>query len=166
MAGACCRHNTRVCALDLPPCNHRPFAALISLPKPCTHHSAVKQILILPCCSAVYTLPYAGAGGATQLFMFNCDNGAVLNLAPDNTWSQYRDIPASLWPTPNFCGAMSMAGTATILMLEPASGYAAEVVMFGGYRRGNRECCLLWPASAVQHKLPICTVHGNGNGGL
>jgi hypothetical protein len=33
-----------------------------------------------------------------------------------------------------------MAGTATMLMLEPDAGYAAEIVMFGGYRRGNREC--------------------------
>jgi hypothetical protein len=72
--------------------------------------------------------------------MFNCDNGAVLRLTTDNAWSQYRDIPASLWPTPNFCGAMSMAGTATMLMLEPSNDYAAEIVMFGGYRRGNREC--------------------------
>jgi hypothetical protein len=73
--------------------------------------------------------------------MFNCNNGAIMRLTPGNSWSQYRDIPSSLWPTPGYCGAMSMAGTATMLMLEPEAGYAAEVVMFGGYRRGNRECC-------------------------
>jgi hypothetical protein len=81
-------------------------------------------------CYAVYALPYPSSSGATQIFMFNCDNGAVLSLSPDNSWRQYRDIPASLWPTANFCGAMSMAGTATMLMLEPENGYAAEVVMF------------------------------------
>jgi hypothetical protein len=58
--------------------------------------------------------------------MFNCDNGAIMRLTSNNTWSQYRDIPSSLWPAANFCGA-SMAGTATMLMLEPDAGYAAEV---------------------------------------
>ncbi|KAF6245560.1 hypothetical protein COO60DRAFT_1655315 [Scenedesmus sp. NREL 46B-D3] len=88
----------------------------------------------------VYSLPYLslGSSGTTQVFMFNCDRGAVLNLAPNNTWSEYRDIPSALWPTPGFCGAMSMAGTATMLMLEPEAGYAAEVVMFGGFQRGRR----------------------------
>jgi hypothetical protein len=71
--------------------------------------------------------------------MFNCDNGAVMRLLPDNTWQQYRDIPPILWPTAYHCGAMSMGGTATMLMLEPETDYAAEIVMFGGFRRGNRE---------------------------
>jgi hypothetical protein len=34
---------------------------------------------------------------------------------------------------------MSMAGTATMLMLEPADGYAAEIAMFGGFQRGRRK---------------------------
>jgi hypothetical protein len=95
----------------------------------------------------VYVLPFKSSTstGTTHLFMFNCDNGAVMRLTPGNTWSQYRDIPASLWPTPGVCGAMSMAGTATMLLLEPADGYAAEVAMFGGFQRGTREfsfrCC-------------------------
>jgi hypothetical protein len=91
--------------------------------------------------AAVYVLPYTSSvtPGTTHLFMFNCDNGAIMRLTSNNSWSQYRDIPSSLWPTPNFCGAMSMAGTATMLMLEPEAGYAAEVVMFGGYRRGRGE---------------------------
>ncbi|WIA15101.1 hypothetical protein OEZ85_001795 [Tetradesmus obliquus] len=90
----------------------------------------------------VYVLPFTSSvtPGTTHLFMFNCDNGAVMRLSPTNTWSQYRDIPASRWPTPGFCGAMSMAGTATMLMLEPTDGYAAEVVMFGGFQRGRRQC--------------------------
>jgi hypothetical protein len=71
--------------------------------------------------------------------MFNCDNGAVMRLLTDNTWQQYKDIPSSLWPTPGYCGSMSMGGTATMLMLEPANGYAAEIVMFGGFARGARE---------------------------
>jgi hypothetical protein len=76
--------------------------------------------------------------------MFNCDNGAIMRLTTGNTWSQYRDIPSSRWPTPGFCGAMSMAGTATMLMLEPADGYAAEIAMFGGFQRGRRKhgCCI------------------------
>jgi hypothetical protein len=41
-----------------------------------------------------------------------------------------------------------MAGTATMLMLEPNNGYAAEIVMFGGYRRGNRECIALQALTA------------------
>jgi hypothetical protein len=69
-------------------------------------------------------------------------------LTSNNSWSQCRDIPSSLWPTPGFCGAMSMAGTATMLMLELEAGYAAEVVMFGGYRRGRGEfacpACTCW----------------------
>ncbi|WIA15098.1 hypothetical protein OEZ85_001792 [Tetradesmus obliquus] len=85
----------------------------------------------------VYVLPYTSSVTpvTTHLFMFNCDNGGVMRLTSNNSWSQYRDIPPGLWPTPNFCGAMSMAGTATLLMLEPENGYAAEVVMFGGFDR-------------------------------
>jgi hypothetical protein len=103
------------------------------------------------CLFAVYVLPYTSwfNPGTVHLFMFNCDNGAIMRLTPSNTWSQYRDIPSSLWPTPGFCGAMSMAGTATMLMLEPEAGYAAEVVMFGGYRRGNRKCCSPCGAAAA-----------------
>jgi hypothetical protein len=97
----------------------------------------------------VYVLPYTSSTspGITHLFMFNCDNGAVMRLLLDNTWQQYKDIPASLWPTPGYCGSMSMGGTATMLMLEPANGYAAEIVMFGGFARGARESklpCFVW----------------------
>ncbi|KAF6264287.1 hypothetical protein COO60DRAFT_1698359 [Scenedesmus sp. NREL 46B-D3] len=105
----------------------------------------------------VYVLPYTSynSPGTAQLFMFNCDNGGVMRLTPGNTWSQYRDIPASRWPTPGFCGAMSMAGTATMLMLEPEAGYAAEVVMFGGYRRGNPQCDCDTPTHAWAHRLRL-----------
>jgi hypothetical protein len=104
----------------------------------------------LPSVTAVYVLPFTSSvtPGATHLFMFNCDNGAVMRLTSNNTWSQYRDIPASLWPTPGFCGAMSMAGTATMLLLEPENGYAAEVVMFGGYARSKRECAMPTPLAS------------------
>jgi hypothetical protein len=43
---------------------------------------------------------------------------------------------------------MSMAGTATMLMLEPESNYDAEIVMFGGYRRGRREFVALQALTA------------------
>ncbi|KAF6264286.1 hypothetical protein COO60DRAFT_1660326 [Scenedesmus sp. NREL 46B-D3] len=105
----------------------------------------------------VYSLPYLslGSSGTTQVFMFNCDRGAVLNLAPNNTWSEYRDIPSALWPTPGFCGAMSMAGTATMLMLEPEAGYAAEVVMFGGFQRGRPECECDQPTNSFAHRIRL-----------
>jgi hypothetical protein len=40
---------------------------------------------------------------------------------------------------------MSMAGTSTMLMLEPDNGYAAEIAMFGGFQRGKRECTHVLP---------------------
>jgi hypothetical protein len=53
----------------------------------------------------VYVLPFTSyyTPGTTHLFMFNCDQGAIMRLTTGNSWSQYRDIPAALWPTPNFC---------------------------------------------------------------
>jgi hypothetical protein len=63
--------------------------------------------VVLSCRSsvpAVYVLPFTShvTPGTTHLLMFNCDNGAIMRLTSNNTWSQYRDIPSSLWPTPNF----------------------------------------------------------------
>lgn len=37
------------------------------------------------------------------------------------------------------CGCLLAAGTATMLMLEPETGYSPEVVMFGGHQNNKRE---------------------------
>ncbi|KAF6264288.1 immunoglobulin E-set [Scenedesmus sp. NREL 46B-D3] len=50
---------------------------------------------------------------------------------------------------------MSMAGTATMLMLEPEAGYAAEVVMFGGYTRGRPQCECDVPSNAFAHRIRL-----------
>ncbi|KAF8060520.1 WSC domain-containing protein [Scenedesmus sp. PABB004] len=80
--------------------------------------------------------PRSTAPGITHLFTFNCDGGAVLRLSPSNVWEEYRTIPSSIWPTPYYCGSMSMAGTSTLLVLEPETGYVAEVLLVNGARSG------------------------------
>lgn len=50
----------------------------------------------------------------------------VMSIDASNNLAAVRDTPA--WPTPGFCGAFSAMGSSTMLMLDPANGYKAELV--------------------------------------
>lgn len=80
-----------------------------------------------------------------------------MHLTKDNQWSEYRGLSSAIWPTLGVCGAYSMGGTATMLMLEPDNNYDAEVVMFGGFRREKRKSSTLangWQGTASKQMLP------------
>ena len=66
----------------------------------------------------------------------------VMYVTPGSDVESLRPLPA--WPTPGFSSAFSAAGGHTLLMLDPAEGYAPEVAMFGGTQdSGARAGCMV-----------------------
>lgn len=58
---------------------------------------------------------------------------------PQNNINRINLLPP--WPTPGSNSAFSAAGGAALLRLEPGSGYAAELAMFGGTRDAGACAC-------------------------
>ncbi|KIZ02370.1 hypothetical protein MNEG_5589 [Monoraphidium neglectum] len=81
--------------------------------------------------------------------------------SPDNQVNALRDLPP--WPTPGASSAMSAAGGHTLLTLDPDTGYAAEVAMFGGTTFTGGACACDVPANdrAYRIKLDKDTVLNN-----
>lgn len=70
----------------------------------------------------------------------------IMSLDPSNNLATLYATPA--WPTPAFCSALSALGSGTLLMLDAANGFAAELVgVYGGAR-------------LVRTRLGVCAVLG------
>eukprot|EP00879_Flechtneria_rotunda_P011822 GHRR01012349.1.p1 GENE.GHRR01012349.1~~GHRR01012349.1.p1 ORF type:complete len:390 (+),score=85.85 GHRR01012349.1:976-2145(+) len=105
----------------------------------------------------VFVLPYTSSvtPGAVHMFVFNCVGGAIMSLFTDNTWREYRALSNAIWPTPGYCASYSMAGTSVLLRLEPESDYAAEVVMFGGFKRAISQCECDQETNGYAHRIKL-----------
>lgn len=69
-----------------------------------------------------------------------------MSLDPSNNLATLYATPA--WATPAFCSALSALGSGTLLMLDAANGFAAELVgVYGGAR-------------LVRTRLGVCAVLG------
>ncbi|KAI8468211.1 MAG: hypothetical protein J3K34DRAFT_523112 [Monoraphidium minutum] len=96
-------------------------------------------------------LPWTNAAGNVLFMIFSCNQGRVMQLDPSNNLRTLYTTPA--WPTPFWCSAFSALGSAMILRLDPETGFAPELAMFGGSGGAAGACACDLPANDNAYRL-------------